>query len=150
MTTEEDFHIRLVTWAETGDRLGAVREAVFVHEQHVPLELEYDGLDPECAHALAESAAGEAIGTARLLPSGQIGRMAVLAPWRGRGVGSALLRALLDEADRRGITDIHLHGQTQALGFYARHGFSATGPEFMDAGIPHRRMVRRPGRSTGQ
>ncbi len=137
-----DFHVRLVTWDEAGERLGAVRETVFVHEQNVPLELEYDGLDPDCIHALAETADGQAIGTARLRPGGHIGRMAVLAPWRGRGVGGALLRALIDEAERNGVTETYLHAQVQALDFYARYGFEAIGPEFMDAGIPHRKMVR--------
>jgi predicted GNAT family N-acyltransferase len=82
-----------------------------------------------------------AIGTGRLLPDGHIGRMAVLADWRGKGVGRALLERLLEEARLQSCA-LALHAQTHASGFYRRFGFVEEGPEFMEAGIPHRTMVR--------
>ena len=113
---------------------------MFVAEQDVPVELEWDGLDPGCRHLLAEDAHGRPIGCARLLPDGHIGRMAVLAPWRGRGVGRALLRAMLAQAAASGFAMVRLNAQVQALGFYAREGFQACGDVFDDAGIAHRAM----------
>jgi predicted GNAT family N-acyltransferase len=137
------FSIRQVTWEEAAPQLRAVREAVFMAEQGVPAELEWDGLDPRCAHVLAQSGEGQAIGTARLTPDGHIGRMAVLAPWRGRGVGRALMEAVLAEARRRGLRRLALNAQTPARGFYRRFGFRQEGGEFPEAGIPHVRMTLR-------
>ena len=134
------YRIRRVDWESDCARLRAVREAVFVREQGVPMDLEWDGLDAGCVHALAESDAGQAIGTGRLLADGHIGRMAVLRDWRGCGVGAALLAFLLAEAQRLGMPEVVLHAQTHALAFYARHGFIAEGPLFVEAGIPHQRM----------
>jgi predicted GNAT family N-acyltransferase len=91
---------------------------------------------------LASDGDGSPIGTGRLLPDGHIGRMAVLADWRGKGVGRALLERLLEEAAGLGMRRLALHAQTQAAGFYRRFGFVEEGPEFMEAGIPHRTMVR--------
>lgn len=119
----------------------AVRETVFMAEQGVPEELEWDGLDHEAVHVVARDPMGGVIGTGRLLASGQIGRMAVLPAWRGRGVGTALLRSLLDEARRQGMQRVFLHAQIRALPFYARHGFTPEGGVFQDAGIPHRAMA---------
>jgi len=119
----------------------AVRETVFMAEQGVPEELEWDGLDPEAIHVVARNRNGEVIGTGRLLASGQIGRMAVLPAWRGCGVGSALLRRLLDEARRLGLRRVFLYAQIQALPFYARHGFDPEGGIFQDADIPHQAMA---------
>ncbi len=124
--------------AEPGIR--RVREQVFMREQGVPEELEWDGEDAQAIHVIARNDDGEVIGTGRLLRNGHIGRMAVLADWRGRGVGSALLSALLEEARRLGLKQVFLHAQLQAIGFYARHGFKTHGNVFPDAGIPHRSM----------
>ncbi|HMZ77178.1 MAG TPA: GNAT family N-acetyltransferase, partial [Rhodocyclaceae bacterium] len=77
----------------------------------------------------------------RLLPDGHVGRMAVLPAWRGRGVGRAVLTALMAEARRRGLSRLVLHAQTHAEGFYAGFGFVAEGEVFDDAGLPHRTMV---------
>lgn len=112
-----------------------------MREQGVPAELEWDGGDVDCAHVVARDRDGRPIGTARLKPDGQIGRMAVLPEWRGRGVGGALLAEALAFARARGMARVYLHAQVQAIGFYARHGFVAVGPEHEEAGIPHRRMV---------
>lgn len=136
------FTVRLCAWPGDAGDLRLVREAVFVREQGVPVELEWDGLDETAVHALAVTGRGDPVGTGRLLPDGHIGRMAVLAAWRGRGVGGALLDALMDVARRRGDRLLILNAQTRATRFYARWGFRPEGPEFSEAGIPHRRMVR--------
>jgi predicted GNAT family N-acyltransferase len=133
--------VRLVSWHEAAALLTAIRTEVFVREQHVPEEEELDGRDPQCVHALAEDAAGHAIGTARLLPDAHIGRMAVRKSARGRGAGAGLLRVLMSEARARGFHEVHLHAQLTARGFYEAHGFRATSEEvYLDAGIEHVHM----------
>ena len=136
-----DWAVREVEWHAQRAALHAIRRAVFVEEQRVPEALEWDDLDARCQHVLAYSPQRTAIGTGRLLPDGHIGRMAVLKAWRGKGVGRAMLVFLLGLARRKGFDAVHLHAQTHALGFYARHGFTVVGDEFMEAGIPHRAMV---------
>lgn len=139
------FNVRLVRWEAAAPALSRVRRAVFIEEQGVPEALEWDGADAAALHALATTEGEEAIGTARLIIHGtlaHIGRMAVLAPWRGRGVGSAMLRLLLEEAGARGATGAFLNAQTKALPFYERFGFRREGEQFLDAGIPHYRMTR--------
>ena len=134
--------VELVDWAREEAVIRALRETVFVHEQGVSMELEWDGLDPLCAHVLAWNDRGQAIGTARMQPNGTIGRMAVLKAWRGRGVGRALLHTLLDLAAQQGLSQVTLSAQIHALGFYERAEFHAVGEPFMDAGIPHLKMVK--------
>lgn len=134
--------IREAEWASEQAALIDLRRRVFVDEQGVPLEVEIDGLDPDCVHVVADRGNGEIVGTGRLLPEGRIGRMAVDRAWRGRGIGRALLDALVDCAERRGFATVELHAQCHALGFYEGAGFRAQGPVFDDAGIPHRRMAR--------
>jgi predicted GNAT family N-acyltransferase len=136
------FWVRRADWERDREHLRRIREAVFVHEQHVPSELEWDGSDESCLHVLAEDGAGVPIGTGRLLPDGHIGRMAVLATWRRRGVGSAILTELLRLAAEQAMTEVVLNAQTHALGFYQRHGFAADGEVFVDAGIDHQCMRR--------
>ena len=135
--------VELTDWATTGSAIRAIRETVFIQEQGVPVELEWDGLDSSCAHVLAWNDRGETIGTARMQRNGTIGRMAVLKDWRGRGVGRALLQTLLDLAIRQGLPRVTLSAQTHALGFYERAGFHVSGEPFMDAGIPHLKMVKK-------
>ncbi len=137
MTPSPAFRVRLVDWRDAAAVLSRIRTTVFVGEQGVPPEIEIDGRDPECAHALAEDAAGEAVGTGRLMPDGRIGRMAVLAQWRNRGVGAAMLESLVAEARRRGFREVYLHAQVRARDFYLRHGFAVEGEEYLEAGIPH-------------
>ncbi len=136
----DDFHLEPASWAVDAAELMAVREQVFVLEQGVPVEDEHDALDAVSRHMLARDGSGVPIGTGRLTPDGHIGRMAVLTPWRGRGVGSALLRSLLELARERGLETVELHAQSHALGFYTRFGFVAEGAQFDECGIPHRRM----------
>jgi predicted GNAT family N-acyltransferase len=142
MTAANAARVRLADWARDRDALRRIRHEVFVVEQQVPAELEWDGIDADCRHALAEDAAGRPIGCGRLLPDGHIGRMAVLRDSRGQGVGAALLARLVAEARAAGHASVVLNAQTQALAFYARQGFVAFGDEFFEAGIAHRAMRR--------
>ncbi|MGH8085137.1 MAG: GNAT family N-acetyltransferase [Lysobacter sp.] len=120
--------------------LRRVRESVFVQEQGVPLALEWGELDPLCHHVVARDGRGAAIGTGRLTPKHTIGRMAVLPDWRGRGVGDAMLLALLTQARELGWHEVSLHAQASAIEFYARHGFLPIGERFEEAGIDHQSM----------
>jgi predicted GNAT family N-acyltransferase len=144
-----DFSVRIADWSSDEATLRRLRTTVFVEEQAVPEAEEWDGLDPECEHAVAEARDVGVIGTGRLHPSGKIGRMAVLAPWRGHGVGAALLRRLLKSAALQGLDSVYLHAQVAVLGFYARFGFVPEGEEFEEAGIAHRLMRMRLPRDDG-
>ncbi len=136
-----DFWVRKARWDEDHAGLRAVRYEVFVSEQKVPEEIEVDEQDALALHVLAEAEDGQAIGTGRLLmDEARIGRMAVLLPWRRRGVGGAMLRFLLEEARAQGLRDVRLHAQVSAMPFYERFGFAGEGEEFTEAGIPHRTM----------
>lgn len=137
-----EFGVEAGSWSELIAPARQVRESVFVAEQGVPREIEWDARDATSAHVLARDGEGSAIGTGRLLADGHIGRMAVLAGWRTKGVGRALLERLLEEARRKGMPRLALNAQTRACGFYRRFGFVEQGPEFVEAGIPHRIMIR--------
>ena len=141
-TISSDFFIEIADYASDLDALRAVREPVFVVEQQVPIELEWDELDPHSRHVLARDPAGRPIGTGRLTPERKIGRMAVLPEWRGRGVGDAMLTALTDLARTLGYREVALHAQVSAIDFYTRAGFVAYGERFMEAGIEHQSMRR--------
>lgn len=136
------FTVSITTWQRDFVALCHVRTRVFVLEQNVPPEEEIDAIDASCVHAVARDAAGKPVGCGRLLDDGRIGRMAVLKEWRGTGVGGAVLQALIDVAQSRGNPRVYLHSQTHAIPFYAKYGFVAHGPEFMDCDIPHREMTR--------
>jgi len=136
----EPFTIRILAWPDALALARPVREQVFIEEQSVPRELEWDEWDTRGDHALACDAAGRPIGTARLLPDGRIGRMAVVREWRGRGVGAALLEAMLSQARGHALRSVMVHAQTHAASFYRRFGFSERGGEFLEAGIPHVEM----------
>ncbi|MET9931194.1 MULTISPECIES: GNAT family N-acetyltransferase [unclassified Streptomyces] len=147
------YDVREVRGDEDREACFAVRREVFVEEQGVPRELEYDAYDATAVHVLAVRADGLPLGTGRLLHGaeaagrtggdasvGSLGRLAVAKAARGLGVGAALVRGIEDAARERGLTAVDLHAQTHALGFYERLGYEAYGPEFPDAGIPHRAM----------
>ena len=151
MSTPDDgpqpFRVQAVDYLRAMAELHAIRETVFVREQHVPADLERDALDAACLHVVARTLQGDAIGTGRLVPPAhghpaKIGRMAVLANWRGRGVGSAMLLALLRLARQRGWHEVALNAQASAIDFYLRHDFIPQGPRFMEAGIEHQAMHR--------
>ena len=140
--TPHDFRIDPAVFATDQAELLAIRETVFVLEQQVPLDEERDDLDPHCRHVIARDHDGRAIGTGRLTPERRIGRMAVLREWRGRGVGDAMLVALMDAARAQGWDEVRLNAQVSAESFYARHGFLPEGPRFHEAGIEHQAMRR--------
>jgi predicted GNAT family N-acyltransferase len=140
---EPAIEVRLGAWIDLRDEAAPIRYAVFVDEQKVPAEIELDDWDVLSLHALALDAQGRVLGTGRLLPDGHIGRMAVLRSARGQGVGTALLRVLLQAARERGDREVVLSAQTHAMSFYEQEGFIAEGDEYDDAGIPHRQMRRR-------
>jgi predicted GNAT family N-acyltransferase len=137
------YNLRIATWKELGAGARAVRQAVFIDEQKVPANLEWDDRDEDCVQLLATDANGNAIGTGRLLADGAIGRIAILAAHRGHGLGRAIMEALLAEARRSGFTETYLTAQTQAKAFYEKLGFAVAGEEFLEAGIPHVSMKRR-------
>ena len=141
MERAQSLNISQVDWTEKHEVLQLIRYVVFVVEQNVPIEEEWDGMDESSTHFLASDAAGLPVGTARLMPTGQIGRMAVLQPLRGSGIGSKILQNVVQHAKLLAFDRIFLHAQTHAIEFYERHGFVAQGDQFMDAGIPHREMV---------
>ena len=138
MTTS--VRIRRANWDDDRDTLRSLRHTVFVVEQNVPEDLEWDGEDAHCVHALA-FLGDTAVGTGRLNKAGKIGRMAVLSTARGHGVGAAILRHLVDAARESGLPSAHLNAQSHALAFYERAGFVAYGPAFDEAGIEHRAMT---------
>lgn len=145
--------VRVAESPEDLESCFAVRKEVFVAEQQVPEDLEYDEYDATAVHVLAVRDDGLPLGTGRLLTGaaaaaknggdtgvGALGRLAVTRAARGLGIGAALVRAIEDAARARGLTAVDLHAQTHALGFYERLGYEVYGPEFPDAGIPHRAM----------
>lgn len=138
MTTE--FSIRQAVWPDDSELMRELRTKVFVLEQGVDKNIEWDGRDHLCQHVIAYSTASEPVGTGRILPSGHIGRIAVLPSWRGKGVGSAILESLISIARNTDADKVYLNSQVRAINFYRRYDFIAEGPVFMEAGIPHQRM----------
>jgi predicted GNAT family N-acyltransferase len=138
--------VRTSTWAQDRAQIQRIRRTVFIEEQRIAEQDEWDALDPVVTHVLAfaqgDSAKRDAVGTGRLEPTGKIGRVAVLPQYRGTGTGVALMRRLMDLAAERGFTEVYLHAQVTAAGFYQRLGFRADGPDFDEVGIPHQRMRR--------
>lgn len=132
--------IELMNWEQAQPVAGPLRFSIFVGEQNVPAGIELDDVDADCVHALARADDGSAIGTGRLLPDGHIGRMAVLQNWRRRGVGAAILKALIEEAGRHGHAEVVVSAQLRALEFYREHGFVAEGKVYEEAGILHQKM----------
>jgi predicted GNAT family N-acyltransferase len=138
--------VRLGAWSELGRDARRIRTEVFVEEQKIPADLEWDAADEGCVHAVAYNRFGVALGTGRLLEHvpgvAKIGRMAVVRAMRGGRIGRAVLDALMHAARERGEREVLLHAQTSAAPFYSRAGFVQRGPLFEEAGIPHIEMVR--------
>lgn len=135
-----NFRLTIGDWPAQQRDARVVRDDVFINEQNIPVELEWDEMDSVSLHAVVRDEAGHAIGTGRLLPDGHIGRMAVRRPMRRAGIGGAILEALMQAAKNRGDKSVVLNAQIRAESFYARHGFVCEGEEFMEAGIPHIKM----------
>jgi YbgC/YbaW family acyl-CoA thioester hydrolase len=138
--------VRVGSWQALGRDAGAIRTAVFVEEQQIPAEMEWDDADGDCIHAVAYNRFGTPLATGRLLEHvpgvAKIGRMAVAQSMRGSRVGRAVLDALMKAARDRGDHEAVLHAQVSASPFYARSGFTPRGTEFDEAGIPHIEMMR--------
>lgn len=137
--------IKKLSYAENSELLSGIREKVFVLEQGVPRALEMDGQELESSHFLASSKINGskiALGSARLLPTGQIGRMAVLKEFRGRGIGFKLLEFATEFGFRNGFSRVFLHAQKHAQDFYEKAGYVAYGDIFMEAGIEHIEMYK--------
>jgi predicted GNAT family N-acyltransferase len=126
---------------ENQPHIRAIRNAVFIDEQHIDPELEFDGLDESAIHALV-AVDNKYVGTGRMLDDGHIGRIAILKDYRGRGLGARVVLALVAEAAHRGYPRVYLGAQTHAIDFYTGLGFTPFGEEFMDAGIPHLSMEK--------
>jgi predicted GNAT family N-acyltransferase len=137
--------IRPASWAADREQIEGLRRRVFILEQGVPEREEWDDADPASWYVLAVTPKRDAVGTARLEPTGKIARVAVLPQYRGAGIGGAMVGHLVALARTLGLTQVHLNSQASATGFYERLGFLAEGPEFMEVGIPHQRMNLRIG-----
>ena len=134
--------IRPADFKKDFELLKFIRETVFVEEQSVPLELEWDEHDQTAYHLLAFDN-NTAIATARILDNGKIGRMAVLPDWRHQGIGTSMLKQLVDKAIQLGLEQVTLSAQVSAIPFYEPLGFVITSEPYEDAGIPHRDMQLR-------
>ena len=139
--TSESVTVRTARWPADADALQQIRATVFIEEQGVPREIEWDGEDAHCLHVIAERD-GEPVGCGRLMPDGRIGRLAVSKTLRGTGIGAQLLHALLDLARDRGDPQVYLHAQAHSIGFYEKAGFESRGEPFDEAGIEHLDMVQ--------
>ena len=133
----DQFRITQTTWDKHKKDLIKIRTLVFINEQSVPPDLEWDDYDKDSWHVIAHTKNGEAIATGRMLYDGHIGRMAVLPEYRSQGVGSEMLSKLIEIAKQQKLDEVYLHAQTSAIEFYKKHDFYITRNEFMDAGIPH-------------
>ncbi len=136
-----EFQIEEVKWRDEESHLRYIRTDVFIEEQHVPEEMEWDEYDDACVHVLVKSN-NDAIATGRILENGQIGRMAVLKSYRQSGVGSKILEKLLSVAELKNMKAVFLNSQIDAVSFYRKFGFEEEGDVFDDAGIPHLKMIK--------
>ena len=132
------------SWSELGLDASRLRTEVFVQEQKIPQEMEWDEADAHAVHAVAYNRLGQPVATGRLLQHapgvGRIGRMAASRVLRGSGLGRAVLRTLMAAARERGEREVMLHAQRSAEGFYAGLGFAVQGKPFEEAGIAHIEM----------
>jgi predicted GNAT family N-acyltransferase len=135
------WEIRTADWQSDRELIRAVRDAVFIQEQKVDPAIEWDDQEDSAQHFLVFGN-GSAVGTGRLLRSGKIGRMAILQALRGNGLGRRLLDKICEHARALGFSSVYLHAQRHAEGFYRKSGFVPVGEEFLEAGIPHIKMVR--------
>jgi predicted GNAT family N-acyltransferase len=134
-------HVSVADWYKDNAEIRRIRDTVFVAEQSVPPELEWDAEDATALHFLAFEG-NFPIGTIRLLPDGEIGRLSVLKDWRGMHVGDELLKVAISEAEKRDLKQQKLSAQVYATAFYERFGFTVVSEEFLEAGLPHVDMVR--------
>lgn len=134
------YRLKTSSWEKDKAALSSIRRTVFIEEQNVPEELEWDKYDNSCTHILVTDKNNQALATGRMKSDGHIGRMAVLAAYRNSGIGTAILKQLLTVAKNQKLKKVFLHAQTIAIPFYEKQGFTTCSDEFMDAGIPHKSM----------
>ena len=140
----DNISIATANWDQDQQALIRLRTEVFVVEQKVPVEIELDGLDPNCMHVKAfidKEYDREVIGTGRLKPDGFIGRMCVLSQYRQQQIGTRMLNLLIQLAVEQNYPGVSLNSQSYAIPFYEKCNFIIDSDEFIDAGIPHRRMI---------
>ena len=143
--SDKSYSVKLTNWAVHRDEISLIRRQVFIDEQNVPEDMEWDGLDEEAVHVIAINNQNKITGTGRLLHTGQIGRMAVLKDERNKGIGGDMLKLLIKYASDNQIFPLFLHAQLSAVDFYKRYGFKETGGIFDDANIPHCKMIHSSG-----
>ncbi len=136
-----DVEVLQVSWQDMESHLRDIRTKVFIEEQNVPEDLEWEDADLNAVHLLVKTA-GPYVATARLLNTGQIGRMAVLKPYRLSGLGTMMLSKLLSIAEEKNMQRVTLNSQVDAMAFYIKQGFKVESDVFDDAGIPHRKMSK--------
>ena len=145
--SDTNYYFQMTDWNKSKSLLKTIRQKVFIEEQQVPVELEWDEFDESAHHVLAEILLeGEklAIGTARIIINNKqahIGRMAVLPLWRGHGIGTKILQTCIDDCRKQGVTQIILNAQVYVIPFYQKAGFEISSEQFLDAGIPHKEMT---------
>lgn len=136
------FEVRNVAFDSENEKcIRAIRDCVFIHEQGISPEIEFDGLDGSAVHALL-FINGEPVGTGRILKDGHIGRIAILSDFRGEGLGSKIVLSLIEQAIKSNYERVYLGAQKHAVDFYAKLGFTPFGDEFMEAGIVHLSMEK--------
>ena len=135
------FTVSLIGWRDGEPLLRSIRETVFIGEQGIPEELEWDGLDESCRHALALSLQGNAIGCGRMQPDGHIGHIAVLPQWRRQKIGTAILEALLDYARANDYPQVSVDAQPSSMQCYKRFGFATESEVPANAELPQIRML---------
>ena len=139
---ENNLKVEIVKWIDAHESLSMIREKVFIEEQKVTSQLEWDGMDEEAIHFLAFKNE-KAIGCARAFVIEnymQLGRMAVLKEYRGKGIGTALFEKAMTTAKLNELSVIYISAQCQAIDFYKKFGFEITSDIYLDAEIPHRDM----------
>ena len=139
---ENNLKVEIVKWIDEHESLKMIRQKVFIEEQNVTSQLEWDGMDEEAIHFLAFKNE-KAIGCARAFVIEnymQLGRMAVLKAYRGEGVGTALIEKAITTAKLNQLSAIYISAQCQAIDFYKKFGFEITSDIYLDAEILHRDM----------
>ena len=140
---KNNLKVEIVKWIDGHAQLKNIREKVFIQEQKVTPELEWDGMDEKAIHFLVFKDE-EAIGCARAIvikSQMQLGRMAVLKEYRGQGVGSTLIEKAIVTAKLKQLSGIHISAQCNAINFYVKFGFEVMGDTYLDAEILHRDMT---------
>ncbi|MGR6833744.1 GNAT family N-acetyltransferase [Aliivibrio wodanis] len=136
------FEVKNVNYTGKNEQaIREVRDTVFIQEQSIDPDIEFDGLDESAVHAIVYSNA-QPVGTGRILDDGHIGRIDILKAFRGQGLGSKIVLSLIDEAINQGYPRVYLGSQKHAIDFYTKLGFEPFGDEFMEAGISHLSMEK--------